>query len=1328
MHSGETTTGMKDLKAYIENADDPLLLIDRNGIIIDINTPLLSMIGHSLESAPGFLSVNKHIDALLDSTIDAESFNNQLYSHKYPTFRTWLKHRLSGKIYVSLSRLYLGDEYNSLGYYLFQVEIKRKSEKPAPSNDYSLQQALEAYDLLAAPGYVYYLDFKSGKLHVNNGLKELAQKFSIRDLTNAYNELGDAVPITNLIFKYDDAFRNSSLNEKDYVAEINITSSEKLILKIHKSLACDKQGVGIGIWCQGTDITANTKAEKELLRIQANLLSVIENRSYFIWSVDSEFQFILFNDYYREFIEDTFQYPLQKGASSTAFLPEKAALALTEAYRKVLNNKSFTIELQIKDYYFQASFNPILTERPGVAGVTVILNDITQRHISEVALAESEERFRQLAENINDAFILWDGNNIIYVNPAFEQIFEIKGAGLQNNPSGFFRKFDEENLTKLKSVLANLDKNPDNKTSNIIRANINGKPKLIWLRHYPIECDTKKNRFLTVFSDISEQKQLETSLEISKYQQLAIIDNIPYLAWLKDNSGKYLLVNEAFMRHYNLSAEEILGKTDFDICTKKDAERYFAHDLSVISSGRRQFFEEEISSNRGQRWMEIYKTPVLNDEGITIGLTGIARDITDRKRMEEAIIRNEEHFRSLLQYSSDSITIINENATITFESSLRNRISDFTIDELVGKNFTEIIHPDDIAIVEKTIEESLNNPGIQIKREYRSLHKNKRWIYVESIFLNHLHNPSIKGIVVNTRDISNRKMAELKERVYHDNLIFLSNSALDLLSLADRKDIYHYIAQKLHSFLSNSIVMVSSYNEDSNFFQLEKILGLHHHLDVINSIIKERPEHIRFNRNVIEPVIAQPGVIMAYAEDFGSITLEGIKKNDLEKLMMGLEVNKVYNIVVARDNKLLGNITILTLSKTIIKFKHIIETFVHQVAVALQRSQLEYELVQAKLRAEESDRLKTAFLANMSHEIRTPMNGILGFAEMLNDEKLDDESRKKYLDIINSNGKVLVNLIDDIIDFAKIEAGQLKTIEHDFSLNTLLNQIHTSFLSELLRKEKSSVELRVVKTLPDEACFITTDPNRLRQVITNLVGNAIKFTHQGYIEFGYHLEKNKTELHFFVKDTGIGIAADKLDHIFERFVQADSSRTRKYSGSGLGLAISRGISEILGGHMWAESVPGIGSTFHFVLPYISGKKTQTPEHKNKTSKAQYNWHDKKFLIAEDDLFSFKFLEGFLKQTKASIIHASDGAKAVELCKQNQEIDLILMDVQMPEMNGMDATRTIKSFRKEVPIIAQTANAIPEERQKCFEAGFDDFITKPINVKDLYAMIDKWLTK
>jgi len=1111
-------------------------------------------------------------------------------------------------------------------------------------------------------------------------------------------------------------FSDTEINERYLVKRIPLYSSDE---KFSSLLVF------------GFDFNDFKNTEKIITENLTNLKSVIENTQNSIFLVRRDKKIVFCNTHFKKFAYNFFEQEIGENQISLKFLPKDIREDWDNLFDSAFDGinvlKEFTLVKDGRDYYFEGLFNPVTDETSNIVAVTVFLTDITERKAAENALKESENRFRQLAENTNDAFILSDDKEVIYVNPAFEKIigntFELMSD--KSDPIELIvHEDDHQRYVKNKNLIKTKGITSKGQQYRIVDSV--GLVRLVWIRGFPVF--NKKGliyRYLTVISDLTELSELKNAFSNSQIQQEAILDNIPYLAWLKDKEGRYISVNEPFASFFHMKADEIIGHTDRELFAEEIAERNEMYDVHARNAGKRQFKEEIWETEKGLRWIETISTPIFKDSGDLIGITGISRDISDRKQREDNIIENEEHFRSMLQYSSDAISIIDSEGFIVFESSLRNRISDFMIDELIGKSFSEKIHPDDVGIFNDVLQQILSEPNTQLKREYRSLHKNKKWIYVESIFSNHINNPSIKGIVVNTRDISDRKMSELKERVYHENLIFLSNSAIDLLGISDREDIYKYIAEKLHNFLEDAIVAAASFSEQNNNFRIMQISGLEKNSKEIEELIGESLIGMEYNKdnNLISFEIA--GSVTIFSNPVEDLKLESFQVELVKKVLETLNVNKIYNISMARNNKLLGNITILTRNRTIIKFKQIIEAFVHQVSVALHRCQLEFELVQAKTKAEESDMLKTAFLANMSHEIRTPMNGILGFAEMLNDDNITEANRKKYVEIINSNGKMLMNLIDDIIDFAKIEAGQIKILKQEFSLNTLLTQIHSSFLAESLKKEKTNVKLRIRKAFSNEDCFIQTDPNRLRQILTNLVGNSFKFTQEGYIEFGYNLPENGF-IEFYVRDTGIGIPPDKIDQVFERFVQADYSRSRKYSGSGLGLAISRAFVELLGGKMWATSEVKKGSTFSFNIPFIPAVKKTQEEIEKKKSNTDYNWSGKCFLVAEDDKFSYKLLEGFLKKTKADILHAEDGQQAVDICKSNDAIDLILMDVQMPEMNGMEATRYIKKFRKKLPIIAQTANAIAEERQRCFEAGFDDFVTKPINISELFAKIEKCL--
>ncbi len=1182
------------------------------------------------------------------------------------------------------------------------------------------------------PDYIYMKDRDGQLTIVNEAFADLVNVLNPTelegqpDIKEFTNEL-----VVNMVRDDDEVLKSGRavINAErsgydDYHQSMLYTLYSKIPMK-------DSKGKVLGLIGIGRNITEIKLAEQRIIESQANLTAVIESAPNSIWAINRNYQLTTFNTHFKQNIKRFYNKPITAGDDIRNIFPPKERKNWKTAFKNAFNGKRwFTEDVLYREgshYFFENSFNPILTGNGNVTGVTVYSNDITERRIAEEAIKESEQRFRQLAENSNDVFIITNDRNILYANPAFEIVFgKNVESVLKNNKiiEESIHPDDRESYSSLFAINQLRKSKGKGQHFRIIRSD--GKIRRLWVRTYPIMDDSGKiYQQVLLISDITEQTELETTILDTKNQQQAILDNIPYLAWLKDKEGRYISVNEPFAAYYNMEVNELIGKTDYDICSPEYAEKYIKNDEEVKKTGKRQLVEEVKSTPEGPRWSETFKTPILDQNGNIIGITGIARDITDRKKMEEVILKNEEHIRSLIQNSSDAISILNGNGVITFESSAKNKISDFTMEELIGKPVFDIIHPDDKLNFRDFFNELVKKPGLQIKKEYRSLHKNKRWIYVESIFSNQVKNPSIKGIVVNSRDVSDRKMGELKERVYHDNLIFLSNSALDLLGLSERNDIYHYITEKLYHFLENAIILVSSYDENNNRFKIENIAGIGEYRDKIFDIIGRDPAGIIFPGDEEFSSIENAGNVVIVKDEDIMLNGTGLSHAMYTRLKELLNVHKVYNISLVRHNKLLGNITILTLNKSIIKFKHIIETFVHQVSVSLHRSQLEYELKTSKEKAEESDKLKTAFLANMSHEIRTPMNGILGFAEMLNDDSISSENKKKYLDVINSNGKMLISLIDDIIDFAKIEAGQIKILKQDFSLNKLLLQVHNSFLSETFKKEKSRVKLRIRKQFSDDNCYIRSDPNRLRQILTNLVGNAFKFTREGYIEIGYELRKDNY-LEFFVKDTGIGIEEEKVNLIFERFIQADSSRTRKYGGSGLGLAISKGFAELLGGDMWLESEYGKGSVFYFSIPYVPVKKIESSEGRHKKTKEQYEWAGRTFLIAEDDKFSYKFLEGFLKQTKADVIQAEDGIQAIEICKKNKNIDLILMDIQMPELNGLEATIQIKEFNKSIPVIAQTANAIPEEREKCYEAGCDDFITKPVNISELFAMIDKWL--
>lgn len=394
------------------------------------------------------------------------------------------------------------------------------------------------------------------------------------------------------------------------------------------------------------------------------------------------------------------------------------------------------------------------------------------------------------------------------------------------------------------------------------------------------------------------------------------------------------------------------------------------------------------------------------------------------------------------------------------------------------------------------------------------------------------------------------------------------------------------------------------------------------------------------------------------------------------------------------------------------------------------RKKIEEELIIAKEKAEESDRLKSAFLANMSHEIRTPMNGILGFTQLLKTPDLTWDEQIEYIEIIEESGVRMLNIINDIIDISKIESGLITVSLSKTNINDQLDYIYNFFKPEV---EKKGVQILIKKTLESEQASITTDTEKIYAVLINLVKNAIKFTSNGTIEVGYNLktigDKNSEFLEFYVKDSGIGIPKEQLEVIFERFRQVTETVTRNYEGAGLGLSISKAFVEILGGTIWVESEKDSGSTFYFTIPY-SDKETSLDYIPKKTNKETTPKLAKslKILVAEDDDISAKLLLKTLAAISETIIRVKSGIEALEYFRDNQDIDLIFMDVQMPGMNGYETTIEIRKFNPHVIIIAQTAYALSTEKEKIMEVGCNNHISKPINKEELFKIIEMYFDK
>ena len=407
-------------------------------------------------------------------------------------------------------------------------------------------------------------------------------------------------------------------------------------------------------------------------------------------------------------------------------------------------------------------------------------------------------------------------------------------------------------------------------------------------------------------------------------------------------------------------------------------------------------------------------------------------------------------------------------------------------------------------------------------------------------------------------------------------------------------------------------------------------------------------------------------------------------------------------------------------SKIEIGGKDLLHSIIHDIT---DRKQAEEALIKSKEKAEESDRLKTAFLQNMSHEIRTPMNAIVGFSSLLPETFDNKQKLQEYSDIINTSCDNLLEIINDILDISRIESGQLPVNPGTCNLAELFSELTEYFNEYRIRLGKKNLDLILHAPVNPTDNVVVTDRVKLRQILVNLIGNAFKFTSAGKIEVGCSYDDYQ-HMAFYVSDTGIGIPADKHDAIFERFTQLDTGASKTISGTGLGLSIVKGLVELLNGRIWLESEIGKGTTFYFSLP-VEKDGTEPPPQVSADDNHKYDFSGKVILVVEDDAHNAAYIKAILSGTGLKILYTSSGKEAVKMATL-KHVDLVLMDIRLPDITGYEALKLIRKKKPGLTIIAQTAYAADEDRQKAFDAGFSNYISKPMKQHPLLSMINKHL--
>ena len=762
----------------------------------------------------------------------------------------------------------------------------------------------------------------------------------------------------------------------------------------------------------------------------------------------------------------------------------------------------------------------------------------------------------------------------------------------------------------------------------------------------------EENRLLK--EKLSALEHGSDNISFKEKYAVKILDSLPDMLTVfnHEETGIEVVSNEE-TNHVGVSNETFKGMSMREMVPKEAYHNIHNNLLKVITTGRGSTAHHELDVNREHHYYENRIFP-LDDEYVLI----MCRDISERVATQQ----NLEIFKRVLDKVSDSILAVSVDGTLVYAN--RQFIEEYGVKEELGtqKVYDLPVSLNTKEIFDKRVQEIRDNGGnFAYRAKYTRVGETKLRVHQVSAFM--IQNQGEEMIWFFTQDITDviKNRDELRELNYLMDAIL--NNIPVYLFVKDPEDDFRYLYWN-KAFASHSKIPAS------------KALG-HTDFEVF-------PEHEN-------------------AEKFHRDDLELIRTRER------MEMQETY--VTAT-----GETRIVQTLKTLVPLEGRAPLIIGISWDITNMQNIEQELVQARIKAEQSDRLKTAFLANMSHEIRTPLNAIVGFSRLMTiADNAEDE--KLYSDIINQNSEILLQLINDILDLAKIEAGTLEYIRYPMDLGELCRNVYE------MHKDRVQTGVVLILDNKDTSLIINEDQNRIMQVVTNLITNAIKFTFKGEIRFGFEVRKEYID--FYVKDTGMGISEEKIKMIFERFVKLNTF----VQGTGLGLAICRVIVEKLGGEITAESKLNEGSTFRFTIPYKAGKKcpesgrgTKCPE--SGSTGLRKVLQRRTVLVAEDVDSNFLLLKTLLGK-RCNLLWAKDGEDAVNQFKEHQP-DLILMDIKMPHMDGLEATRLIRSYSKEVPIVALTAFAFESDKDRAIEAGCDDFLTKPVSQNALEKVLDKYV--
>ncbi|MGE0086420.1 MAG: PAS domain S-box protein [Desulfococcaceae bacterium] len=921
-----------------------------------------------------------------------------------------------------------------------------------------------------------------------------------------------------------------------------------------------------------------------------------------------------------------------------------------------------------------------------------IETDITERKRAEEALRASEQLLKKVLETIPVGVWIADKTGkIMHGNPAGKEIW--KGA----------RYVGPEEFHEYKAWWAKTGKRIEPEEWGLARAVSKGESS--FEEEIEIECfdgshkiilnwaipiagpDNEIEGAISVNRDITVRRRAEQELRKSQSRLRTLIDTIPDLIWLKDPEGVYLQCNPRFEAFFGAKEEEIIGKTDYDFMEKDLADFFRHHDKAAVTAGKPNINEEMITFADGHREiLETIKTPVYESDGKLMGVLGIGRDITARKQTEQALRESEERFKALHNASFGGITIHDKGVILECNQGLCE-ISGYAKEELIGMDGL-------LLIAEKSRNAVRANILSGYEKPYEAFGLRKDGTeYPLRLEARNIPYKGKKVRVVEFRDITEQKKAEadIKESEERLRSIFENIPIGMFLSTLEGKFVYVNPALPAMLGYASPEELIQTVNQSS-----------------IAAALYEDP--------------ARRPVFVKQVESTGGNW-------------------KIFeNRYRRRDGQVIDAILSFCQRPEPLTGKHLLYGFVQDIT---ERKRADEELMQyrehleelvkartaelrlAKEQAESANLAKSRFLSNMSHELRTPLNIIMGFSRLMQREKNMMPSQLEKLETVVKSGEHLLELINEVLEMSKIETGSFRLSEDEFNLHQVLDTLESMYA---FRAREKGIELRF-ESSPETPRFIRADEQKFRQVLLNLLGNAVKFTSQGHIIIRIGYSEKDFRLSAEVEDTGPGIAPEEMHLLFQPFGQTETGR-KSTEGTGLGLPISKKYAELMGGEISAESQPGKGSIFRFhirVQKAENGKILKKKPERRVIGLAP-GQPVYRILIAEDNADNRSLLSSLLQSAGFEVCMAENGQEALELWKTASP-HLILMDMRMPVMDGYEAVKIIRNSENsaaQIPVIAVTAYAFEEDRKAVMTAGCSDFIRKPFRESEIFEKIAFYL--